>query len=516
MHYSSKLVAVTSAAALATGSAFAQDATGNIPPVTLFKNVMVFDGVNDGLQDLDVLVVGNKIHRVEAEIPESGTWEVETSGGAAREIPPIPGVGDTSGGYTFLLDDPTGEPQVVQAEVNVIDGGGRTLMPGLIDMHVHLNMQFVGSGNDRSIQGAQLMTWEELGALAYQSAQEYMPAGVTTVRDLCGTSQGIRKHIDLGTLVGPRIYVSGACLSATSGHGDWRWDPNVLREQKSYLEELGITTLVDGADAVLKATRNNLAGGADFVKMMSGGGVTSERDPLDSIQGTPDELAAIVTGTGDFGTYAAVHAYTDISVQNAIRAGVVSIEHGNLMSEPETFKMVAEADAWVVPAMAAFAPDVLEHPYYGNPALPAYEKTARINKNGEKWVELANEYGINMAFGSDSLGVTPLAWRQTRDFQITQWGRAFGPLRTLQAMTSDAGELLALSGIMNPYPEGKIGVIEEDAYADIILVDGNPLEDLSVIGASESMFGSEPRPTASVDTIPLVMKDGVIFKNTLE
>jgi imidazolonepropionase-like amidohydrolase len=289
----------------------------------------------------------------------------------------------------------------------------------------------------------------------------------------------------------------------------------VLSGEKSYLEGLGLTTLADGGDAVLKASRNNLAGGADFVKMMSGGGVTSERDPLDSIQGTPEELAAMVKATGDFGTYSAVHAYTDISVQNAIRAGVVSIEHGNLMSEPETFKMVAEANAWVVPAMAAFAPDILEHPYYGNPALPAYAKTARVNKNGEAWIKLANEYRINMAFGSDSLAVTPPAWRQTRDFQITQWGRSFGNLRTLQAMTSDAGKLLALSGIMNPYPEGKIGVIEEGAYADIILVDGDPLEDLSVIGASESMFGSAPRPTSSVDTIPFVMKDGVIFKNTL-
>ena len=443
------------------------------PNRILFTNVNVFDGISESLSmNTNVLVENNLIAAV---------------------------------GSSITLTE----------GAEVIDGGGRTLMPGLIDMHVHLNMQFVGSGNDRGIQGAQLMTWEELGALAYQSAQEYLPAGVTTVRDLCGTSQGIRKHIDIGTLIGPRIYVSGACVSASSGHGDWRWDPNVLRGQKSYLEELGLTTLADGGDAVLAATRNNLAGGADFVKMMSGGGVTSERDPLDSIQGTPEELAAMVRGTTDFGTYSAVHAYTDISVQNAIRAGVVSIEHGNLMQDPETFQMVAAADAWIVPAMAAFAPDILEHPYYGNPALPAYEKTARVNKNGETWVKLANEYNVNLAFGSDSLAIVPLGWRQTRDFQITQWGRSFGNLRTLQAMTSDAGKLLALSGIMNPYPDGKIGVIEEGAYADIILVDGNPLEDLSVVGGSESMFGSEPRPTASVDTIPLVMKDGKIYKNTL-
>ncbi|CUH46226.1 metal-dependent hydrolase family protein [Ruegeria atlantica] len=463
------IIGSITALSLSCSLVFAQDE--DFP--TLFTNVNVFDGVNDQLiENANVLVVDNLIATVSAE-------------------------------------------PLVAANAQIIDGGGRTLMPGLIDMHVHLNMQFVGSGNDRAIQGAQLMTWEELGGLAYASAQEYLPAGVTTVRDLCGTSSGLQKHIDIGTLTGPRIYLSGACVSASSGHGDWRWNPNVLSGEKSYLEGLGLTTLADGGDAVLKASRNNLAGGADFVKMMSGGGVTSERDPLDSIQGTPEELAAMVKATGDFGTYSAVHAYTDISVQNAIRAGVVSIEHGNLMSEPETFKMVAEANAWVVPAMAAFAPDILEHPYYGNPALPAYAKTARVNKNGEAWIKLANEYRINMAFGSDSLAVTPPAWRQTRDFQITQWGRSFGNLRTLQAMTSDAGKLLALSGIMNPYPEGKIGVIEEGAYADIILVDGDPLEDLSVIGASESMFGSAPRPTSSVDTIPFVMKDGVIFKNTL-
>lgn len=509
-----KPILVTFALSLTASVAFAQNSLDVPSEVFLFKNVMVFDGVSDELRDLDVLVVGNKIHRVEPDLPETGTWELDAPTGQATEVLPA-APGDYSGGYTFLVEGESGA-ETIEVDVRVVDGAGRTLMPGLIDMHVHLNMQFMGSGNDRGIQGGQLLTWEEIGALAYASAQEYLPAGVTTVRDLCGMSDGIQKHIGYGTLTGPRIYTSGSCVSSSSGHGDWRLNPDVLRREKSYLEELGLTTLADGADAVLAASRNNLAGGADFVKMMSGGGGTSERDPLASIQGTPEELAAMVRATSDFGTYSAVHAYTDASVQNAIRAGVVSIEHGNLMQNPETFRMVAEADAWVVPAMAAFAPDILEHPYYGNPDLPAYAKTASVNENGETWIKLANEFRINMAFGSDSLGVTPLPWRQTRDFQITQWGRSFGNLRTLQAMTSDAGKLLSLSGIMNPYPEGPLGVIEEGAYADIILVDGNPLEDLSVIGGSDSMFGSTPRPIASVETIPLVMKDGVIHKNNLD
>jgi imidazolonepropionase-like amidohydrolase len=418
----------------------------------LFTNVMVWDGTSEALRKADVLVTGNKISEVS--------------------------------------DEPLA---VIQStDMMVIDGGGRTLMPGLIDAHVHLNMQFGGHATDRGIQGMQNLTWEEMGALAYESAREFLPAGVTTVRDLCGMSQGLRKHIDSGV------------LEALRRDGS-----------KSNLELLGVAWLADGADDVLKAARNNLAAGADFAKMMSGGGITSERDPIESIQGTMAELEAIVTATGQFGTVAAVHAYHDTSVQNAITAGVMSIEHGNLMEDPDTFKMVAKAGAWIVPAMAAFAPDILDHPYYGNPALPAYAKTARVQKNGEKWVELANRFKVNLGFGSDVIIVTKEVWRPARDFQITQWGRAFGNYRTLKAMTSDNGRLMALTGVMNPYPHGKLGVIEEGAYADIILVDGNPLEDLSVIGAVPSMFGSTPRPTPSVDTIRLVMKDGKVYKNTL-
>jgi imidazolonepropionase-like amidohydrolase len=420
----------------------------------LFTNVMVWDGTSEALRKADVLVTGNKISEVS--------------------------------------DEPLA---VIQStDMMVIDGGGRTLMPGLIDAHVHLNMQFGGHATDRGIQGMQNLTWEEMGALAYESAREFLPAGVTTVRDLCGMSQGLRKHIDSGVLEGPRIYTSGACISQTSGHGDWRTDSEALRRDgsKSNLELLGVAWLADGADDVLKA-----------------------RDPIESIQGTMAELEAIVTATGQFGTVAAVHAYHDTSVQNAITAGVMSIEHGNLMEDPDTFKMVAKAGAWIVPAMAAFAPDILDHPYYGNPALPAYAKTARVQKNGEKWVELANRFKVNLGFGSDVIIVTKEVWRPARDFQITQWGRAFGNYRTLKAMTSDNGRLMALTGVMNPYPHGKLGVIEEGAYADIILVDGNPLEDLSVIGAVPSMFGSTPRPTPSVDTIRLVMKDGKVYKNTL-
>ena len=504
---------------LITSSASAEDKSSEALEATLFKNVKIFDGKTNKLKiGLDVLVFKGKIHKVAKNIPATGTFNVETKGGVTKKVVAAPpGAGDYSSGYTIYEVDEKGKSETSKVKVNVIDGGGRTLMPGLIDAHVHLNLQFLAYGTDRGIQGAQLMSWEEIGALAYEATREYLPAGVTTVRDLCGASTGLRKHIDSGALEGPRVYLSGACIGQSSGHGDWRWDLDVLDPDKantSNLARLGITRLADGADEVLKATRNNLAAGSDFVKMMSGGGVTSERDPIESVQGTMDELKAMVTATTHFGTIGAVHAYHDTSVQNAINAGVMSIEHANLMKEPKTFKMAAKADAWLVPAMGAFADEIFQHPYYGNPDLPAYHKVKKIITNADNWIKLANKYKVNLGFGSDVVVSTKPVWRSSRDFQITQWGKAFGNFRTLKAMTYDNGRLMALTGDMNPYP-GKLGVVEEGAYADIILVDGNPLNDLSVIGASPKMFGVPPRPTPSVDTIPLVMKDGKIFKNTL-
>lgn len=444
------------------------------PPQFLFTNVMVFDGTSEELYKADVLITGNKIDQVSTE--------------------PLAVIQSTN--------------------MAVIDGGGRTLMPGLIDAHVHLNLQLLE--NPSAIDGVNNMTWEEVGALAYESAQEYLYSGFTTVRDLCGSHDGLRKHVDTGTLTGPRIYLSGACISQTSGHGDWRPASGVVRKngnETSQVEDLGIVILADGADEVLKACRNNLAGGADFCKMMAGGGVTSLRDPLHSMQGTVDELKAMITATDQWDTVGAVHAYLDESVKNALEAGVRSIEHGNLMSDRDTFKLVKKKDAWVVPAMAGFSEQLLKHPVYGNPDLPLRGKVMQIMENYDTWVELANKTGINIGYGTDVVVSNLLSSRGLRDFQMGQFDEAFGRFRTLKAMTSDNGKLMQLTGKNNPYP-GKLGVIEAGAYADIILVDGNPLEDLAVLGATYDMW-APPRATQTVSSIQLVMKDGKIYRNEL-
>ena len=279
------------------------------------------------------------------------------------------------------------------------------------------------------------------------------------------------------------------------------------------MEDLGIVVLADGADEVLKACRNNLAGGADFCKMMAGGGVTSTRDPLHSLQGTPEELRAMVTADQQWGSYGAVHAYQDQSVINALEAGVLSIEHGNLMTNKSTFELVKEKGAFVVPAMAGFSDQLLKHPYYGNPALPAYGKVKQIIENYANWVKLANETGIDLGFGTDVVVSSLLVSRGTRDFQMGQWGESFGNFKTLKAMTADNGRLMAFSGKNNPYPD-QLGVIKKGAYADIILVDGNPLKDLKLLGASFDMW-APPRTERTIKTIPFIMKDGKIYKNTL-
>ncbi|MGI9199409.1 MAG: amidohydrolase family protein [Woeseiaceae bacterium] len=455
---------------LLAASTWAQDEP---PAQTLFTNVNIFNGTENKLyENHNVLVEGNAIASISSSAID-------------------------------VRDDAT-----------TIDGAGRTLMPGLIDAHVHLNLQLLE--NPAAIDGVNNMTWEEVGALAYESAQEYLYSGFTTVRDLCGSHDGLRKHIQAGTLQGPRIYLSGACISQTSGHGDWRPASGVVRKngnETSPVEDLGIVILADGADEVLKACRNNLAGGADFCKMMAGGGVTSQRDPLHSLQGTMDELRAMVVATDQWDSVGAVHAYHDESVTRALDAGVRSIEHGNLMNKRATFDKVKELDAFVVPAMAGFSDQLLKHPVYGNPDLPLRGKVMLIIENYDNWVELANKSEINIGFGSDVVVSNKLASRGVRDFQIGQFDDAFGKFRTLKAMTGDNGRLMALTGQNNPYP-GKLGVIEVGAYADIILVDGNPLEDLSVLGATYDMW-APPRASQDVVTIPLVMKNGVVYKNAL-
>ena len=271
-------------------------AQGAPPNQVLFKNVNIFDGVvNELATGRDVLVEGKLIKQIGTSL---------------------------SAGL----------------EATVIDGSGKTLMPGLIDSHVHLNMY-----KDGTLLDLQNSTWEEIGARAAAMATEMLAMGFTTVRDMCGAHDGLKKVIDAGLIDGPRVYVSGACLSQTGGHGDWGIAGQ--RKGESNLERLEITRLVDGRAEVLQASRRNFALGANYLKIMVSGGVTSVKDPIYQSGFSDDEISAAVETAADYDSYVAMHVFQDSDLSRALDLGVKVVDHGLNISE-KTMKKLVEKEAF--------------------------------------------------------------------------------------------------------------------------------------------------------------------------
>jgi imidazolonepropionase-like amidohydrolase len=452
---------------LVWGAALAAD---EVKPQTLITNVNVFDGRSEKLAEgMSVLIEGNLIKRI-------AQGEIEAVGAA------------------------------------VIDGGGRTLMPGLIDSHVHLTHMILTSG----LSGFEGATWEELGGIAAASAREFIMSGFTTVRDMGGMGTGLKRVIDRGDLAGPRIYAAGSYISQTAGHGDLRLrsTPNASRfgMQMSSLERLRIIRLADGVPEVLNATRENFADGAAYIKIMAGGGVTSEKDPLHTLQYTPPEILAAVESAANWDTYVAVHIYQANGIKRALKLGVKCIDHGHFIDE-EAMAMIKEKGAFLSTNFAAFSDEALRHPVYGDPTGPQYPKMLQFDKARDTFLALARKHKPKMVFNSDVVLSDRFVGRANRDFQMYLHAEWFGNFEALKSLTSVPGQLAQLTGKNNPYP-GKLGVIEEGAYADIILVDGNPLTDMSVLGANPELFDAKPRGE-TIESIRVIMKDGKIYKNTL-
>jgi imidazolonepropionase-like amidohydrolase len=371
----------------------------------------------------------------------------------------------------------------------VIDGGGRTLMPGLIDNHVHI---FMSASTERQLLDP-AETFESMNGRALEEAKEVLLRGFTSVRDVGGPMFAVKRSVDQGKTLGPRIYPSGGMISQTSGHGDFRTPSELSRRfggKASNGELLGAGFIADGRDEVLTATRENLRSGASQIKVMAGGGAASAYDPLDVAQYTLDELKAAVDAASDWNTYVTVHAYTVKAVRRAVEAGVKCIEHGQLLDEP-TIKLLADKGVWL--SLQAL-----------DPAPPTASQNTREKKalviagtdNAFKW---ARKHKVKLAFGSDIL-LNPAATKNqiTDIVKLAKW---FTPAEALKLVTHDNAQLLALSGPRNPYP-GKLGVIEAGAYADLLLVDGDPTKDLALIGDPAKNF-------------KVIMKDGKVFKNTL-
>lgn len=377
------------------------------------------------------------------------------------------------------------------AMVTIIDGKGKFLMPGLIDAHTHIMMDAI------PLNLALVSDIGYINLFAANSAEKQLMRGFTCVRDMGGASFSLKKSIDQGLSKGPRIYSSGAIISQTGGHGDFGFPTDVPREigALSYIERSGMTIIADGVDQVLMRTREQLRSGASQIKLMAGGGVSSNYDPLDVTQYTEAEIKAAVDAAATWNTYVTVHAYTPEAIQQAIRAGVKCIEHGQLADEA-TVKIMADKGIWW--CLQPFLDDEDATPF--PEGSPNRKKQIQMMNGTDNAYNLAKKYNIKTAFGTDCLFDPKIAARQGP--QLTKLLRWYTPFQVLKMATSTNGELLILSGPRNPYPN-KLGVIEEGAYADMILVDGNAIQNIKLIEDPEKNF-------------LMIMKDGIIYKNTIK
>jgi imidazolonepropionase-like amidohydrolase len=447
----SALIKTVAAAAWLCSSVSAVAAQSGAAGPTLFQNVRIFDGTGRTLSaPSNVLVRDNRIERIAST--------------------PI-GIDGLAGSV-------------------VIDGGGRTLMPGLIDVHWHTMLVRPSF--------SELLTVDVgyLNVLGAAEATATLMRGFTTVRDMGGPAFGLKRAIDEGVLPGPRIYPSGAMITVTSGHGDFRQSfevPRKIGAPMSRGEQVGAAMIADGPDEVTVRVREQLMQGASQIKLTAGGGVASPHSPIDVSTFTEAELRAAVEAAANWGTYVTVHAYTPAAVQRAITAGVQVIEHGHLMDDA-TARMMAEKGVWL--SMQPL-PDELMEAFPPGSAQRA--KAVEVFAGTDRTYTLARKYRIKTAWGTDVLFSPALAEKQGALLaKITTW---FTPAEALAQATGTNAELLALSGKRNPYP-GKLGVVQEGALADLLLVDGNPLENIALVADPARNF-------------LVIMKDGVIYKNAL-
>lgn len=425
--------------------------TATAQEAVLIKNVEIFNGVDERTFNGNVLVENALISKVSAESIDVSKFK----------------------------------------DIKVIDGNGMFLMPGLIDAHAHTMMDAM------PLQQALTSEISYISLYAANSAEKQLMRGFTSVRDVGGNPFALKRAIDNGFIKGPRIYPSGAMISQTGGHGDFRMPTDVPRVScgaLTYMESNGMAVIADGYDEVLQKTREQLRKGASQIKLAAGGGVASDYDPLDVAQYTSEEFKAAVAAADNWGTYVTIHAYTPKAIRTAIEAGVKCVEHGQLADEGIA-KLMAEKGVWW--CLQVFLDDEDAIPFPEGSENRA--KQLEMTKGTVTAYQLAKKYKVKTAWGSDCLFDAKLATRQGA--QLAKLANWYTPYEILKMATSTNAELLALSGPRNPYPH-KLGVIEEGAYADIILVKGNPLKNIRLIENPEENFC-------------IIMKNGVIYKNTL-
>ncbi|MBN9538911.1 MAG: hydrolase [Alphaproteobacteria bacterium 65-37] len=413
----------------------------------VFRQARLFDGKSSSLRDnVQVIVEGTKIAAVDA----------------ANNPPP--------------------------AGATVIDCGGRVVMPGLIDAHWHALFA--------ALPAAVLTTADPgyIFSAATAEAERTLQRGFTTVRDVGGPTFSFKQAIDDRLISGPRIYPSGAMITSSGGHGDLRMLSELPRtsSQLSTVEKLGGAMIVDSVGEIQLRTREQMMQGASQIKVVAGGGVSSPRSPLDMTTFSEAEMRAAVGVARDWNTYATMHAYAPQTIQRAIAAGAACIEHAHLMDD-ETARLMADKQVWLSTQPFLSAEDAV--PLTG----PSRDRLLQVIAGTNSVYTLARKHGIKTAWGSDMLFSPAVTARQ--GIMLTHLTRWYGNAEILKMATSTNAELLALSGLRNPYP-APLGVVEAGAFADLLLIDGNPLEDIRLI----------ENPTKN---LRVIMKDGRIHKNTL-
>ncbi|UCG96316.1 MAG: amidohydrolase family protein, partial [Burkholderiales bacterium] len=380
------------AVSLATQPAAAEDLPDQ---VILFKNVSIFDGKSDRLiEGRDVLVVRNKIHKIAKDIPTGGTYEVEVSSGGQRKVQAVSAFAPSV--YEITIMESGAKTTKKSVDVQVIDGAGRTLMPGLIELHAHLMLM---GPSLPAMEG--MTTWEDFAIHGVQMAEMYLMQGFTTVRDAGGANGGLRRAIDSGQIVGPRYYPSGAFLGTRGGHADFANFTSPVGQSTNF-SRLNMAQEVDSVADVQKFGRNNFRMGATQLKFMQSGGVVSAFDPWQLLAGSKAEIEAAVQVANEYGSYVMAHSYRKEAVMNALNAGVKSIEHG-FSFDCEIAELMKKKGAYITTNLTAFDPGLLTIPSIANvPSSLAKAKSASATFAG--YIDNMKKCPVKRGFQTDCVG----------------------------------------------------------------------------------------------------------------
>lgn len=453
---------VALAALFGGGAARAQEDTEK-PTQVLITNVSVWDGRSDAAVPADILIEDNLVKAVGKSLKAEGA--------------------------------------------TTIDGDGGTVIPGLIDMHAHHAI------HEGMLEGRNSYDQMAIGAISGDRLRDYLDQGFTATRDAGGNVTSLSKAQRLDRIPGPRIYSSGGFISQTGGHADTGMVTDLLGD-RDLLARSGFGHIVDGKAEVMQAVRHNLRAGATQIKVMAGGGVASEFDPIHMSQFTFEEMKAAVDVAADYGTYVLVHAYHDRAVNRAIDAGVRCIEHNFLVSEDTIKRMKKEGVALSIQSvmsLEAFHPDNVAKISFFSADQKA--KAVKVNAGASQMLKWALEHDLIMVTGGDMFDAANVNRQIENLIQLKTVG--FSNVQVLKTATSTAGHVLSWCGGMNPnkdaYPglaeEEKaekgigLGVVEPGSYADLLVIKGNPLEELELL--------------RDRDNLRLIMQDGKLWKNTL-